>query len=108
MGEIIFRTDISDRLFRGLSAIVDRLPAPGGDVRKPLRALVFDSFYDTYRGVVLQCRVKEGTARPGQKIRLMHTGSEYSIEEVGLLQLKKMKTPDLPAGSVASLRVRQT
>jgi len=83
-----------------LGAIVERIPPPVGDPAAPLQALVFDALYDTYRGVVLYCRVKEGTLRPGQKIRLMHTGSEYEVEEVGFLQLKRVKQEELSAGSV--------
>ncbi|MFL6200572.1 MAG: translation elongation factor 4, partial [Thermoanaerobaculia bacterium] len=66
----------------------------------PLRALIFDAQYDIYRGVVLLCRIKEGKLRPGQKIRLMHTAKEYQVEEVGLLQLKRVEADELEAGSV--------
>ena len=74
-----------------LEAIVEQIPPPQGDPEAPLRALIFDAQYDAYRGVVLICRVKEGTIRPGQKIRLMHTAKEYQVEEVGLLQLKRVR-----------------
>jgi GTP-binding protein LepA len=83
-----------------LEAIVTRLPPPSGDPEAPLRALIFDAQYDPYRGVVLICRIKEGTIRPGQKILLMHTDKEYQVEEVGLLQLKRVKTEQLEAGAV--------
>ncbi len=83
-----------------LEAIVTKLPAPKGEAESPLRALIFDAQYDIYRGVVLICRVKEGTLRAGQKILLMHTAKEYEIEEVGLLQLKRVKTASLEPGSV--------
>jgi GTP-binding protein LepA len=83
-----------------LEAIVARIPAPQGDPAAPLRALIFDAQYDPYRGVVLICRVKEGTIRPGQKILLMHTDKEYKVEEVGLLQLKRVEADELEAGSV--------
>jgi GTP-binding protein LepA len=83
-----------------LEAVVERVPAPEGDPAAPLRALIFDAQYDAYRGVVLLCRVKEGTLRPGQRVLLMHTAKEYQIEEVGLLQLKRVKTESLEAGSV--------
>ena len=86
-----------------LEAIVNKLPAPAVDPEAPLRALIFDAQYDIYRGVVLICRVKEGTIRPGQKIRLMHTAKEYEVEEVGLLQLKRVKTDFLEAGAVGYL-----
>jgi GTP-binding protein LepA len=83
-----------------LEAIVAKLPPPKGDPEAPLRALIFDAQYDIYRGVVLLCRVKEGTIRPGQKILLMHTEKEYEVEEVGLLQLKRFKADQLEAGMV--------
>ncbi len=83
-----------------LEAIVAKLPAPQGDPEAPLRALIFDAQYDIYRGVVLICRIKEGTMRAGQKILLMHTAKEYEIEEVGLLQLKRVKTDSLETGAV--------
>jgi len=83
-----------------LEAVVEKIPAPKGDPEAPLRALIFDAQYDVYRGVVLICRVKEGTIRRGQKIRLMHTAREYQVEEVGLLQLKRVEADELEAGSV--------
>ena len=83
-----------------LEAVVEKIPAPKGDPAAPLRALIFDAQYDIYRGVVLICRVKEGTIRRGQKIRLMHTAREYQVEEVGLLQLKRVEADELEAGSV--------
>jgi GTP-binding protein LepA len=83
-----------------LEAIVTKLPAPKGDPEAPLRALIFDAQYDVYRGVVLICRVKEGTIRAGQKVLLMHTAKEYEVEEVGLLQLKRVKADALEVGAV--------
>ncbi len=83
-----------------LEAVVTRIPPPVGEPEAPLRALIFDAQYDVYRGVVLICRVKEGTLRPGQKILLMHTEKEYDVEEVGLLQLKRVKAEELEAGAV--------
>ena len=83
-----------------LEAIVRKLPPPEGDPAGPLRALIFDAQYDPYRGVVLLVRVKEGTLRPGEKIRLMHTAKDYGVEEVGLLRLKRVKTEELAAGDV--------
>jgi GTP-binding protein LepA len=83
-----------------LEAIVERLPPPKGDPEKPLQALIFDAQYDPYRGAVLLVRVMEGTLRPRQGIRLMHTGKEYEVEDVGLLQLKRVKKDDLSAGMV--------
>jgi GTP-binding protein LepA len=83
-----------------LEAIVQKLPPPQGDPETPLRALIFDAQYDAYRGVILLCKVQEGTMRPGQKILLMHTDKEYHVEELGLLQLKRNKTEKLEAGTV--------
>ncbi len=83
-----------------LEAIVERLPPPRGDARASARALIFDAQYDAYRGVVLLCRVMEGTLRAGQSIRLMHSAKEFEIEEVGLLQLRQVKTKELAAGAV--------
>ena len=83
-----------------LEAIVAKLPPPTGDANQPLQALIFDAQYDAYRGVVVVCKVEEGTLKPGQTIRLMHTGKEYEVEEVGLLQLKRVKTKELAAGAV--------
>jgi GTP-binding protein LepA len=83
-----------------LEAVVTRLPPPEGDPEAPLRALIFDAQYDIYRGVVLLCRVVEGTIRPGQKVRLMHSAREYEVEEVGMLRLKRIKTAEIAAGGV--------
>jgi GTP-binding protein LepA len=83
-----------------LEAVVTRLPPPQGKVEDPLRALIFDAQYDAYRGVVLLIRVKEGAIRPDQRVVLMHSRREYDVEEVGLLQLKRVKTAALEAGAV--------
>jgi GTP-binding protein LepA len=83
-----------------LEAIVGRLPPPAGDPHEPLQALVFDAQYDPYRGAVLLVRVMEGTLLPGQRVLLMHTDAEYEVEEVGLLQLKKVRSERLAAGAV--------
>ncbi|MCU0234342.1 MAG: translation elongation factor 4 [Thermoanaerobaculales bacterium] len=83
-----------------LEAIVGRLPPPTGDPEAALQALIFDAQYDPYRGAVLLVRVMEGTIRPGQEALLMHSARRYRVEEVGLLQLKKVKTGELGAGMV--------
>ena len=83
-----------------LDAIVNRLPPPEGDSSAPLRALVFDAQYDPYRGVVLLVRLREGSLRPKQRVRLMHTGSEHDVEELGTLLLKRRRSESLEAGSV--------
>jgi GTP-binding protein LepA len=83
-----------------LEAIVHKLPAPVGDAAAPLAALIFDAQYDSYRGAVMLVRIKDGTLRAGQNILLMHNGSEYEVEEVGLLRLKRMPIEELRAGMV--------
>jgi len=83
-----------------LEAIVKKLPPPVGDPEAPLKALIFDAQYDSYRGVVALVRVRDGEIAAGQRIRLMHTDKEYEVEEVGLLQLKRVKTKELVAGAV--------
>ena len=86
-----------------LEGIVERLPAPEGDPDAPLQALVFDAYYDIYRGVVLMMRIRQGTMKEGQKVRFMHSGKEYTVEEVGLSQLKRVKKKALTAGAVGCL-----
>ena len=66
-----------------LEMIVQKIPAPTGDPEAPLQALIFDSVYDSYKGVIVFCRVKEGTIRRGMPIRMMATGAEYDVVEVG-------------------------
>ena len=83
-----------------LEAVVHRLPPPTGDPAAPLKALIFDAEYDPYRGAVLVVRVMEGTLRSGQAVLLMHTDAHYQVEEVGLLQLRRVRTAELAAGAV--------
>lgn len=66
-----------------LEAIVKKIPAPAGDVSAPLQALIFDSKYDSYKGVIVFCRIREGTVKPGTKIRMMATGASAEVVEVG-------------------------
>ncbi len=68
-----------------LEMIVDQVPPPGGDREKPLQALIFDSQYDSYRGVIVYTRIMEGTVRAGMDIRMMATGAEYKVVEVGTM-----------------------
>ena len=68
-----------------LEEIVNKIPAPDGNEFAPLKALIFDSYYDSYKGVIVYVRVKDGTLKPGDRIRLMATGAEFDVVEVGAL-----------------------
>jgi GTP-binding protein LepA len=83
-----------------LEAIVHLLPPPGGDGAAPLKALIFDSWYDSYRGVVIVVRVIDGVVRPGMKVRFMALGQEYLIEEVGAFTPKATPLDELGVGEV--------
>ena len=83
-----------------LEGIVKALPAPEGDVDAPLRALIFDGYYDRYRGVILICRVRDGTLKKGQTIRFMHSGKDFKVEELGYSQLTLSPQGKLEAGEV--------
>jgi GTP-binding protein LepA len=86
-----------------LEAIVHRLPAPTGDPDAPLKALIFDSWYDPYRGVVILARVIDGSLRPGLKIRLMATGQEFEVEQLGVFTPKPMPVESLGVGEAGFL-----
>lgn len=86
-----------------LEAVVEKVPAPQGNETAPLEALVFDSFYDAYRGVVAFVRVKEGCIRVGDKIRFMATGAEYEVLEAGVRTPKEIKKDVLHCGEVGWL-----
>ncbi|MDO4413834.1 MAG: translation elongation factor 4 [Erysipelotrichaceae bacterium] len=83
-----------------LEQIVTKIPAPSGDKNAPLQALVFDSFYDPYRGVIALVRVREGTLKPGDKIRFMATGASYEVLETGIRNPREVRVNGLPAGDV--------
>jgi GTP-binding protein LepA len=83
-----------------LEAIVHRLPAPTGDLAAPLQALLIDSWYDAYLGVVVLVRLKHGQMARGMKIRMISTGSVYQIDHVGVFSPKKTTLPSLKAGEV--------
>ena len=81
-----------------LEAVVHRLPPPKGDASAPLKALIFDSWYDPYRGVVIVARVLEGTLRKGTKIRLMAQGQDFEIDQIGVFSPKPVPIDDLGPG----------
>ena len=84
-----------------LEMIVEGIPAPKGDREAPLQALIFDSVYDSYRGVIVYTRIKEGTVRPGMDIKMMATGAVYKVVEVGCMSPGGLKPKDaLGAGEV--------
>jgi GTP-binding protein LepA len=83
-----------------LEAIVKYVPAPTGDPEAPVKALIFDSYFDPYRGVVLSTRIKEGTINKGDKIKLLSTGAEYDVTELGISTPKQEKRDSLIAGEV--------
>ncbi|QFJ55458.1 translation elongation factor 4 [Pseudobutyrivibrio xylanivorans] len=84
-----------------LEAIVNQLPAPKGDPKAPLQALIFDSLYDPYKGVIVFCRVKEGTLKVGDSVRMMATGAEFDVVEVGYFGAGQfIPCDELPAGMV--------
>ncbi|KMO54198.1 GTP-binding protein LepA, partial [Lacticaseibacillus rhamnosus] len=83
-----------------LERIVSDIPAPSGDVNAPLQALIFDSVYDDYRGVVLDVRVKEGQVKVGDTIQLMSNGKQFQVTEVGVMSPKAVKRDFLMVGDV--------
>jgi GTP-binding protein LepA len=83
-----------------LEAIVERLPAPKGDAAKPLKAMLIDSWYDAYLGVVVLVRVIDGTLRKGQRVKLMSSGAAYQIERVGIFRPKQEMLGELGPGEV--------
>lgn len=83
-----------------LEAIVDRIPAPEGDANKPLQALIFDSFYDSYRGAIAYIRVVEGTLRDNMTIHMMHNDRSFEVTELGVHTPKEKKVKTLSAGEV--------
>jgi GTP-binding protein LepA len=83
-----------------LEAIVARLPPPSGNPDAPLKALIFDSWYDAYRGVIILTRVLDGVIRPGMNVRLMAKGQEYEVEQVGTFSPKPTAAEELGVGEV--------
>jgi GTP-binding protein LepA len=83
-----------------LAAIVARIPAPKGDPEAPLQALIFDSIFNSFRGVIANIRIMNGTLRHGDKIQFMNTGRNYQADEVGILQMDYVAGKELAAGNV--------
>ena len=83
-----------------LEAIVRQVPPPADTLDKPLRALIFDSYYDAYRGVIVYFRVMDGTVKKGDNVRLMASGKEYVIDELGILAPTQIEVNELHAGEV--------
>ena len=83
-----------------LSAIVERIPAPKGDVNAPLQALIFDSVFNQFRGVIAYYKIENGTVRKGDKVKFYHTGNDYSADEIGILQMNMVSKKEMSAGDV--------
>ncbi len=83
-----------------LEAIVERIPPPEGEPDAPLQALVFDSVFNPFRGVIAYIRIFNGTLRKGDRVRFFHTGKEYDADEIGILQLDHVPRDELSAGNV--------
>ncbi|MBI5043218.1 MAG: elongation factor 4 [Nitrospirae bacterium] len=83
-----------------LEAIVNKIPAPKGDINKPLKALIFDSWYDNYRGVVILVKVVDGRITPNMKMMMMSTNVVYEVNEIGIFNPKMNKAQELSAGEV--------
>ncbi len=86
-----------------LEALVERLPAPTGDVNAPLKALIFDSWYDSYQGVVVLFRIMDGRIKKNERIRLMATGKEYEVLRLGVFSPEPVDMSELSAGEVGFL-----
>lgn len=86
-----------------LEEIVKKVPAPKDTVDQPLRSLIFDSYYDAYRGVVVYFRVMDGTVKKGDRVRFMASGQEYVIDEIGVLAPNQIQVQELHAGEVGYL-----
>ena len=100
--EDIFR--ISARTGEGvapiLDAIVEKIPAPKGDPDAPLQALIFDSVFNPFRGVIAYFKIKNGSIRKGQKVKFFNTGMDYDAEEIGILRMKLVPTTEVGCGDV--------
>ena len=83
-----------------LDAIVERIPAPSGDPDAPLQALIFDSVFNSFRGIIAYFKVVNGSIKPGDKVKFVSTGKEYDADEIGVLKMKMYPRKEIPCGSV--------
>ena len=83
-----------------LDAIVERIPAPAGDPDAPLQALIFDSVFNSFRGIIAYFKVINGSIKPGDKVKFVSTGKEYVADEIGVLKMKMHPRKEIPCGSV--------
>ena len=83
-----------------LHAVVERIPAPTGDKDKPLQALIFDSVFNSFRGIITLVKVENGVVRKGDKVKFFNTGQEYTADEVGVLKMDMVPKPQLSSGEV--------
>ncbi|MBP5644135.1 MAG: elongation factor 4 [Bacteroidales bacterium] len=83
-----------------LEAIVKRIPAPKGDPEAPLQALIFDSVFNSFRGIIAYFRIMNGTIKTGENVKFFNTGMEYDADEIGVLQMKQVPKKELSAGNV--------
>ena len=83
-----------------LDAIVERVPAPTGDPDAPLQALIFDSVFNSFRGIIAYFKVINGSIKPGDKVKFVSTGKEYDADEIGVLKMKMHPRQEIPCGSV--------
>ena len=83
-----------------LEAIIKRIPSPKGDVNAPLQALIFDSIFNSFRGIITLCKVDNGVIKKGDKVKFVQTGMEYTADEVGVLKMDMVPTKQLSTGEV--------
>ena len=83
-----------------LEAVVQRIPSPTGDTHAPLQALIFDSLFNSFRGIITLCKVEIGSIRKGDKVKFFNTGMEYTADEVGVLKMDMIPTQQLSTGEV--------
>ncbi len=86
-----------------LEAVVERIPAPTGDVKEPLQAMIFDSVYNTYRGIEVYFRVFNGTLKKGDRVKFVNTGKTYEADEIGVLRFEHEPKQEISAGNVGYL-----